>query len=481
MKSLDVTLLLFSWAGAVLAQSDNAQQSLVREPSALIAITHVVLIDGTGAAAKPDQTVILHDGRIENLGASTTLAPPAGARVIDGTGHTLIPGLVGMHEHLFYTSPAPKPGLFLIEQPFSFPLLYLASGVTTARTAGAIEPYTDLELKRKIDTHQAIGPALELTGPYLEGSPSLLEQMHALSGPQEAREFVRYWHSVGFSSLKAYMGISPEELKAAIEEGHSLGMKVTAHLCSVSFREAAEMGIDNLEHGPFIAPDSELYSKRKQPGSCMPFLQDAYKELAVSVDPNGSAVQQTIHSLIEHHVAITSTLAVVEEGSRPPILHELTGRAYMLMSPASWSYVMTARSLEQSGDSQSQSTLKKEMQFERAFVQAGGRLVAGCDPTGDGHTLAGLGDQRELELLVEAGFSVPEAVKIYTLNAAELLGKERQIGSITLGKQADLVFLKGDLAHDVNVIEKPELVFKNGVGYDSERIYESVRGFVGLR
>jgi imidazolonepropionase-like amidohydrolase len=108
-------------------------------------------------------------------------------------------------------------------------------------------------------------------------------------------------------------------------------------------------------------------------------------------------------------------------------------------------------------------------------------LVAGCDPTGDGHTLAGLGDQRELELLVEAGFSVPEAVKVYTLNGAQLLGKEKGIGTVATGKQADLVFLKGDLTKDVNAIEKPELVFKNGVGYDSERIYESVRGFVGLR
>jgi imidazolonepropionase-like amidohydrolase len=171
----------------------------------------------------------------------------------------------------------------------------------------------------------------------------------------------------------------------------------------------------------------------------------------------------------------------VEEGSRPPIMRELTGRAPQLMSPASWSYVMTARSLEQPGDSQIQSTLKKEMQLERAFVQAGGKLMAGCDPTGDGHTLAGLGDQRELELLVEAGFNVPEAVKIFTLNGAEWLGRERQIGSIARGKQADLVLLKGDLGRDVNVIEKPELVFKNGIGYDSDRIYESVRGFVGLR
>ncbi len=481
MKRLRSVFLLISLTAAAFSQNNNGREALIRERSGLIAITHVLLIDGTGAAAQPDQTVILRDGRIENVGASTTLKPPADARILDGTGHTLIPGLVGMHEHLFYTSPAPKAHFSVIEQPISFPLLYLASGVTTARTAGAIEPYTDLELKRQIDSHQAIGPTFELTGPYLEGSSPSIEQMHGLNGAQEAREFVRYWHSVGFSSIKAYMNITGEELKAAIEEAHSRGMKVTGHLCSVSFREAAEMGIDNLEHGPFVAPDSELYSKRKQPGSCQPFIQDAYQELATKVDPNGSAAQQIIQNLVQHHVALTSTLSVVEGGSRPPIQHELTGRAYQLMSPASWSYVMTARLFEQQNDLQIQSTLNKEMQFERAFAQAGGKLMAGCDPTGDGHTLAGLGDQRELELLIEAGFTVPEAIKIFTLNGAEFLGKEREIGTVAQGKHADLVLLKGDLAHDVNVIEKPELVFKSGIGYDSDRIYEWVRGLVGLR
>jgi imidazolonepropionase-like amidohydrolase len=211
MKSLVTILFLLSLPGAALAQAGDPEEAFIRERSPLIALTHVVLVDGTGGAAKLDQTIIIRDGRIDNVGASTAVTSEPGIHIIDGTGHTVIPGLVGMHEHLFYTSPAPKPGLFLIEQPFSFPLLCLASGITTARTAGAIEPYTDLELKRKIDAKNAIGPELELTGPYLEGSSPLIEQMHALSGPQEAREFVRYWHSVGFSSIKAYMGISPDE------------------------------------------------------------------------------------------------------------------------------------------------------------------------------------------------------------------------------------------------------------------------------
>jgi imidazolonepropionase-like amidohydrolase len=151
------------------------------------------------------------------------------------------------------------------------------------------------------------------------------------------------------------------------------------------------------------------------------------------------------------------------------------------MSPEQWSYAMTNRAHEEKGNEHSQMLLSKEMQFERAFVKAGGLMMAGCDPTGDGHTLAGLGDQRQMELMVKAGFSVPEAVEIYTLNGAKYLGRDASIGTIAPGKIADLLLLKGDLAKDVNVIEKPELVFKDGVGYDSQAIYESLRGLAGVR
>ena len=279
----------------------------------LIAITHVMLIDSTGGVAKPDQTIIIRDGRIDNVGASTVLATQPDTRIIDGTGHTLIPGLVGMHEHLFYTSPAPERGAVSYRAAF-----FISSSLSCKRrhhrsNCGRHRALHRPRAEAQIDANKAIGPELELTGPYLEGAPALIDQMHTLSGPRS----LRVCAVLAFCRLlvhKVYMLISAEELKAGIEEAHSLGMKVTGHLCSVSFREAAEMGIDNLEHGPFVAPDSELYSKRK-PGNCVPAVEEMNQELASSVDPTGRAAQQTIHSLVEHHVAITSTLAVVEEAA----------------------------------------------------------------------------------------------------------------------------------------------------------------------
>jgi imidazolonepropionase-like amidohydrolase len=122
---------------------------------------------------------------------------------------------------------------------------------------------------------------------------------------------------------------------------------------------------------------------------------------------------------------------------------------------------------------------KRDTELERAFVAAGGLLLAGPDPTGRGDVLPGFGDQREIELLVEAGFSPVEAIKIATLNGASYMGKEKQIGSIAAGKNADLVVMKGDPSKQISDIENVEIVFKDGVGFDSQKLFDSVKGRYG--
>jgi imidazolonepropionase-like amidohydrolase len=481
MRKFLVAIFLFA------ASSANAQQvapasKFIRENAPVIAVTHVQLIDGSGAPAQADQTIVMDHGKIVAVGPTTGTAVPAGAKVIDGKGKTLIPGIVGMHEHLFYPAANDGEPIF-IEQPFSFPQLYLASGVTTARTTGSIEPYTDLQVKARVDSGRLPGPDLYLTTPYLEGAPSAFLQLHPLKDAAEARAFVDYWHSVGFTSVKAYMSVKPDELRAGIEEAHKLGMKVTGHLCSVGYIEAAEMGIDDLEHGPYGAPDGELYSKKK-PGVCLDDFSGYFgmlAEIIKTIDPDGPELRKTIDTLVAHHVAVTSTLAVFEGGSRPPMNSGIMKRSQGLMSPLAWSKVMTLRANVMDLDPLFRAWIQKETKFERNFVAAGGMLLAGCDPTGFGQTLAGVGDQREVELLVEGGFTPVEAIHIATQNGATFLGAADRIGSVTAGKQADLVLLNGDLAKDITVIENPEIVFKSGVGYDSNAIYESLHGQVGLQ
>jgi imidazolonepropionase-like amidohydrolase len=475
-----MTVIVLLVATSAAAQQSAPAPTLIREHDPVLALTHVEVIDGTGAAPLADQTVVIDHGKISAVGATASLAVPPGAKVIDGTGKTVIPGLIGMHEHLFYPAPAVGP-FTAIEQFYSFPPLYLASGVTTARTTGSMDPYGDLQVKARVDSGKMPGPNFYLTTPYLEGAPALIAQMHEIKDADEARAFVRYWQSVGFTSVKAYINVTPDELRAGIDEAHKLNMKVTGHLCSVGFREAAEMGIDNLEHGPFGAPDGQLFSGKHE-AACATNYFGVLEDIVSKVEPDSPAIKQMIQTLVDHHVAITSTLAVFEGGTRPPLDRlGLVGRSHDLMVPEAWSKAMTARAADVALGPAFQMILLKEMKFEREFVAAGGILMAGCDPTGDGHTLAGLGDQRGIELLVEAGFTPTEAIHIATQNGATFLGEGNRIGSVTAGKRADLVLLSGDLAKDVTTIERPDLVFKAGVGYDSQAIYDSLRGKVGLQ
>jgi len=463
--------------GVAAAQAQNrfapGTRPFVSVDAATFALEHVRVIDGSGAAPMEDQTIVVSGGKIARLGPAASTAAPAGAQRLDLTGHTVIPGLVGMHEHLFYPSGDGIP--IYSEEALSFPRLYLASGVTTARTAGSLEPYTDLNVKRMIDAGRMPGPKMHITGPYLEGAGAFTAQMHELSGPEDAARTVEYWAAEGVTSFKAYMNITRAELKAAVEAAHRHGIKVTGHLCSIGFREAAEIGIDNLEHGLLV--DTEFHPG-KQPDVCPP--QGVTRGEMARLDLTAAAVKEMIASLVSHRVAITSTLAVFEafDGNRPPLEQRLLD----VLSPQGAVSYLSARARAQGagrgGESASVAALKKELEFESAFVKAGGLLMAGADPTGNGGAMAGFADQRNIELLVEGGFTPVEAIQLATSNGAKFLGENDSIGTVTEGKQADLVVIDGNPAARIADIRKVKLVFKDGAGYDPAKLLDSVRGAV---
>ncbi len=460
---------------AAAALSPEVRQ-FVSVEAPVVALTHARVIDGTGAPALEGQTILISAGRITSVGPDAKVPP--GAKVIDLTGKTVFPGLVGMHDHLFY----PQAGAFFGEMGWSFPRLYLAAGVTTIRTTGSIEPYTDLEIKKQIDAGKGPGPKMHVTGPYLEGPGAFTPQMHVLAGPEDARRTVAFWLDQGVTSFKAYMNITRDELAAAIDEAHRRGVKVTGHLCSVSYPEAIALGIDDFEHGP-IYTDTE-FAPGKTADQCPAESGPAgFLEANAKLDVAGPEVQGLIRNLVDHRVAVTSTLPVFEliVAGRPP----LQQRVLDAMSPHSrLSYLELRARVGQVppvGPISWGALFQKELAFEHAFAKAGGRLLAGCDPTGIGGVLAGFGDQREVELLVEAGFSPVEAIRIATSNGAEFLGEAERTGTIAAGKSADLVVVRGNPAASIADIENVEIVFKDGVGYDPGKLIESVRGSVGVR
>jgi imidazolonepropionase-like amidohydrolase len=479
MRKLIVPLLVAYLSAAMLAAQEPLRFSselkkFISVSAPVVVLTHVRVVDGTGVPPLEDQTIVIRGGKIESLRSSAQMAPPAGATVLDRAGYTIIPGLVGMHDHLFYPAGGRTNPAIYNEMGFSAPRLYLACGVTSLRTTGSIEPYTDLELKKLINRGEIPGPKIHVTGPYLEGAGAFTPQMHVLTSPEDARKTVNYWADEGVTSFKAYMNITHAELAAAVEEAHKRGLKVTGHLCSVGFREAAVLGIDDLEHG--LLADTEFVPGKSQ--DVCPPSKDADESL-IKLDLSTEDAQATIRDLVAHHVAVTSTLPVFETfvPNRPPLDQRVLDA---MVAEARVSYLATRARVSTRTDPDWAALFKKEMEFERGFVKAGGLLLAGNDPTGYGGDLAGFGDQREVELLVEAGFTPVEAIHIASANGAAFLGEADRIGTIAPGKAADLILIHGDPSKDIEDIEKVEIVFKDGVGYDSAKLIESVRGSMGL-
>jgi imidazolonepropionase-like amidohydrolase len=452
-------------------QPQPTTKDFIRVQSPIIAVEHVRVIDGTGAAAKADQTIVISGGKITAIGNAGVVPVPTDANRMDMTGYSALPGLVGMHDHLFY----PGGGGLYHDMPFSFPRLYLALGVTTIRTTGGMEPYTDLEIKKAVDAGKIPGPKINVSGPYMEGEGIPLLQLHQLTGPDDATRTVEYWVAEGAHSFKVYNYLTRAELKAVVDAAHKHGIKVTGHLCSIGFREAAELGIDDLEHG--LTVDTEFHPDKK-PDVCPNSNQAA--AAAAKLEVTNEPIQTTIKTLVAKHVAVTSTLPVFEQfvPSRPDVPQKALD---MLSDQAAKAYHGNREFVAKNQQSPWPTMFQREMEFEKAFVKAGGTLLAGLDPTGIGGVIAGFGDLREVELLVDAGFTPLEAIKIQTLNGAQFLGVDKEVGSLMPGKQADIMLVKGDPSSKIADIENVELVFKDGVGWDSKKLIESVKGQVGIR
>lgn len=453
LKSL-LTLLLFVALGASLPEGAVAHD---------IALVGVTTIDGTGGPARTDQTIVIRDSTIAAIGDRDEVIVPAGARVLQLAGRTVIPGIVGMHDHTH------MPGITFMSH--TAPRLYLASGVTTIMTAGSAEAREEIALARAIARGERVGPRIYPSAPYITG-PGGNGPMTKPATPREAREFVREWATAGATWIKLYRHTAPEIAAAVIDEAHLRGLKVTGHLCSLTFSDAVGMGINSIEHGLISATD---FVADKQPGVCVPNAASID-----ALDLDAEPVADLIRTMVRENVTLTSTLAIIE--SHFPHRPQGDQRALDAMTPA-WvgTYHARQQQLHESAATSryTPALFAKFIDFERRFVAAGGRLVAGPDP--GRHVLPGFGDQRNFELLVESGFSTADAIRVMTANGAAALGASASFGTLRRGLRADLVVLSGDLRSHPSAIRDPEMVFKDGVPYDPASLLEEVRGQVGAR
>lgn len=433
----------------VIAQKPNPEKVLIK---------NIKLIDGTGGPIQKDKTVLIEDGVFKKVSNSTNFKISNDIKIIDGNGKTMIPGLIGVHNHLH-----------IPRHPFLGEIatkLYLASGVTTIQTCGAASPEKEIEIAKKIETGEILGPEIIPSGPYITGKGGN-QNMIIPQNEDQLRDTIKFWADKGVKWFKVYRNIEPEFLKIVIDEAHRNNLKVTGHLCSVTFKEASEMGIDAIEHGFNSVSDFRV---EKKVGEC-----SGSREYIDKLDLDSKEVANLLDNLVENETVLTSTLSIYEASI--PSRSFIDQRSREIMSE---SFRENFKDLNDRSEKELSKTrekrLKRIMEFEYKFYKKGGILSAGVDA--GRHILPGFGDQRNFLLLKEAGFTTQEVINIMTKNGALKLGKT-DIGTIEIGKKADFIILEGDLEFDDNAIQKVSKIYKNGSSYDPDSLLKGLKGKYG--
>jgi imidazolonepropionase-like amidohydrolase len=436
-----VGLVLLSMLSARSA-SLQSQQS-----SGPIVLRNIRVVDGTGSVALTNQTIVIDGTQISAVGDSSRVQIPPGAKELDLAGHTALPGLVLLHEHLFFMVNEQ----FSHALPFSAPRLYLAFGVTTLRTGGTDHPFVEINLRRAIERGEVPGPEIHLTSPYFNGPGSGILSEITLSDPEEARASVRYWAAQGFRWVKVYTHITKPVLEAIVDEAHRHQARVTGHLQSLSCSDAADAGIDNIEHSW---------------GSCRVDLRPSS-----AGDSREARANALIPELVKAQVTLTAT----------PVdrVRSLSERELDVLHPAARESYLNMRALV-GKPGVPPAPPRGEGPLSLRFVKAGGRLVLGSD-AGSGFSVPGFASHDAVKLLVEAGFTPLDAIRIATLEGAKFLGVDDRVGSIARGKEADLLIVRGDPSTNIQDLSNVSHVFANGKLHDPQALLSAVIGQVGWR
>jgi len=380
-----------------------------------LAITHVTIIDCTGAAPEPNSSVIIGNGHINVVGPSDRVTIPAGVRVIDGSGKFLIPGLWDMHGHLTDASED------------AFPLLIM-NGVTGVRDMGGDLAQID-RWRSEIDKGLRVGPHIIRAGPFVDGPKEGVSNRLTLRTPAEARQAIHNLKAKGVDFIKVHNALPPEAFFALMDEARKEHIPVAVHLPNgVSSAEASDAGAASLEHIETIS-ESALWRK----GATAKTVEQA-------VDENlGRAGQELFQRFAKNGTWYVPTLVAYERG-------------FVL-----WSN--DPESLKPRLD-----VHEKQIELVRMMHKAGVTIMAGSDFS-DWALVPGVDLHNELALLVEAGFSPMAALQAATLNPAKFLGKTDTFGTIQVGRVADLILLSANPLDDISHTRKINAVVLGGNFY----------------
>lgn len=418
-------------------------------PSAGLALTHAQVFDAARRVIVPDQTVIVVGDRITRVGGPNT-AIPAGAQVIDARGRTLVPGFWDMHVHVF-DNQGP---------------LALATGVTTVRD---LANDTDALAARiaRIAAGAELGPTILRAG-LIDGTGRLAGPTGVLvDTPAQAIAAVNKFADQGFVQIKMYSSLAPELAPIIARAAHARGLRVSGHVPNhMNAAQAVEAGFDELQHMNFLflqflaGPDDDTRT---------PLRYVRVAERGAALDLDGADVHRFLDLLAKHATVVDPTLAIFEMiFTTAPDELDAISRPYRDRLPAQATRSGGGPALDAPGDKRAtyRASFAAMLKMLKRLYDRGIPIVAGTDA-------GGLAYPRELELYVAAGIPAPEVLALATLGAARIMRQDREVGSITAGKRADLVLLDGDPTRDISAVRNTDLVIARGVVYDADELYSA--------
>ena len=414
-----------------------------------IALVGGTLVDGTGKGAVLDSVVLVKDGRIVKAGARNEIDIPKNAQLIDARGKTILPGLWDMHAHFEQVEWGP---------------IYLAAGVTTVRDCGNELEFITAVRDTIADGH-GLGPRILAAG-FIDGTGPLAIGVTRADTPEQARDWVDRYHSLGFQQVKIYSSVKLPQIATAAAEAHKLGMTATGHIPEgVTTREAIEAGQDQISHIPYIL---QMMVPPFPAGTKGLARLKAFSE----IDLESDKTKKAIAFLKEHHTVVDPTLVIYEMGTAS------TEKPFSTFEPGAAKVAPElAQALFDVGPPDENAELVQKV-FDK-YVTLTGKLhaagvpvVLGTDQTVPGHSV-----HREIELYTMAGFTPMEAIQAATIVPARAMGMEKELGTIEAGKRADLILVKGNPLEEIHAIRNVEFVMTGGKMFKTGPLWESV-GFL---
>lgn len=450
-----IPALLAAQEKAAGAWTEDLARSVRHVPRQGIAFTGASVFDAVSGTVKPRMTVVVLGNRITAVGPEGAVKVPDGVDVVDARGKTLLPGLWDMHVHLSGVDGA----------------LHIAAGVTTARDLG--NDYETLRaLRDRFDAGTAVGPRVIMAG-LVDG----LGQFAAPTGvlvdtPDEARAAVRKLKSEGYVQVKIYSSVKPELVPVIAGEAHKLGMRVSGHVPAfMTAEQAVRAGYDEIQHVNMLFLNF-LFDTVKDTRTPARFT--AVAEHAAELDLGSPKVREFIKLLQERRTVVDPTanafeeLFVARKGQISPVFAAVADR----MPPqVRRGFLAVGLPVPEGMDARYRASFEQVLSMVALLYKSGIQIVVGTD------SLAGFAYHRELELYVKAGIPETAVLQMATIGAARVMGREKELGSIEVGKLADLVLVDGNPASDISDVRKTSLVVKDGAVYRPAEIY----GAVGVR